>query len=221
MFVLKSMNKTFTPDLDPETLGRLDADAERFRDLFNRPRQAAWCGVYLRGLIQDGDRKSAEPIANRVTLPAGLDSADPDQTLQQVLGQSTWDEQAVGRRYRSVMAGAFADPAGILVIDDTTFPQQGQHSVGVPRPHGGVLGKKAHCQGAVSVHDLSPNGHDPLDMRLSLPGSWLGDRERLDKAQEPEDARRPLTKGQIALERLARVRGEGLAGKLILQRQVE
>ena len=198
MFVLKSRNKTFSPDLDPETLGRFDAYAARFGDLLNRPRQAAWCGVYRRGLIQDGDRKSATPIANRVTLPAGLDIADPDQALQPFLGPSTGDEQAVGRRYRAVMAGAFADPAGILVIDDTTFPQQGQHSVGVPRPHGGVLGKKAHCQGAVSVHDLSPNGHDPLDMRLSLPGSWLGDRERLD-----------------------RVRGEGLAGKLILQRQVE
>ena len=221
MFVLKSRNKTFSPDLDPETLGRLDAYAARFGDLLNRPRQAAWCGVYLRGLIQDGDRKSAKPIANRVTLPAGLDIADPDQALQQFLGQSTWDEQAVWRRYRFVMAGAFADPAGILVIDDTTFPKPGKHSVGVQRQHCGALGKKASCQCAVSVHYVSPNCHYPLDMRLSLPGSWLGDRERLDKAQVPEGARRPLTKGQITLERLDRVRGEGLAGKLILQRQVE
>ena len=38
MFVLESMNKTFTPDLDPEVLGRLEAYAGRFRDLFNVPR---------------------------------------------------------------------------------------------------------------------------------------------------------------------------------------
>jgi SRSO17 transposase len=210
------MNKTFTPNLDPETLVRLDAYAERFRDLFNRPRQAAWCGVYLRGLIQDGDRKSVEPIANRVPLPAGLSVADPEQALQQFLGQSPWDEQALGRRYRSVMAEAFADPKGIFVIDDTTFPKQGKHSVGVQRQHCGALGKKANCQCAVSVHYVSPEGHYPLAMRLYLPKVWLDDRQRLDKAKVPESERRSLTKGQIALELLDRVRGEGLAGQVVV-----
>jgi SRSO17 transposase len=216
MFALESMNKSFTPDLDPEVLDRLEAYAGRFRDLFNVPRQAAWCGVYLHGLIQDGDRKSVEPIANRVTLPEELDVSDPDQALQQFLGQSPWDEQAVWRRYRSVMAETFADDAGIFVIDDTTFPKQGRHSVGVQRQHCGVLGKKANCQCAVSVHYVSPEGHYPLDMRLFLPEGWLGDPERLDKAKVPQDKRRSLTKGQIALELLDRVRGEGLPGKVVV-----
>jgi hypothetical protein len=190
------MNKTFTPELDPETLGRLDDYAERFRDLFSRPSQAAWCGVYLRGLIQDGDRKSVEPIANRIPLPDGLDVSDPDQALQQFLGQSPWDERAVWRRYREVMAGEFADPAGIFVIDDTSFPKQGQHSVGVQRQHCGALGKKANCQCAVSVHYVSPKGHYPLDLRPYLPGGWLGVPKRLDKAGVPEGERRPLTKAR-------------------------
>src|SRR4051794_5024154 len=210
------MNKTFTPDIDPGALGRLEAYAGRFRDLFDRPRQAAWCGVYLRGLIQDGDRKSAEPIANRVPLPPGLGVSDPDQALQQFLGQSTWDEQAVWRRYRRIMAEEFAGPDGIFVIDDTTFPKQGKHSVGVQRQHCGALGKRANCQCAVSVHYVSPGGHYPLDMRLYLPESWLGDPKRLGKAKVPEAQRRPLTKGQIALELLDRVRGEGLAGRVVV-----
>jgi SRSO17 transposase len=210
------MNKTFTPELDPETIDRLDAYAERFRDLFNRPRQAAWCGVYLRGLITDGDRKSAEPMAARIPLPPGLEVSDPDQALQQFLGQSTWDEQVVGRRYRAVMAEQFADPAGIFIIDDTTFPKQGRHSVGVQRQHCGALGKKANCQCAVSVHYVSPKGHYPLDMRLYLPQSWLGDEKRLDKAHVPGAERRALTKGMVALELLDRVRGEGLAGRVVL-----
>ena len=71
----------------PEVGARLAAYAASFRDDFNRPRQAAWRGVYLRGLIQDGDRKSAEPMAARVPLPEGLDVSDPDQALQQFLGQ--------------------------------------------------------------------------------------------------------------------------------------
>src|SRR3954465_73679 len=210
------MNRTYTPDLNPDVLDRLAAYAASFCDDFNRPRQAAWSGVYLRGLLQDGDRKSVEPMAARVPLPEGLDVSDPDQALQQFLGQSTWDEHAVLRRYRATMAAKFADPAGIFVIDDTTFPKQGKHSAGVQRQYCGALGKKADCQCAVSVHYVAPKGHYPLDMRLYLPDSWLADPGRLDKAGVPEVERRRLSKGQIALELLDRVRGEGLPGGLVL-----
>src|SRR5215210_5578388 len=210
------MNRTYTPDLNPDVLDRLAAYAEGFRDDFNRPRQAAWCGVYLRGLIQDGDRKSAEPMAARVPLPEGLDVSDPDQALQQFLGQSTWDERAILTRYRATMAAKFADPAGIFVIDDTTFPKQGKCSVGVRRQYCGALGKKANCQVAVSCHYVSPWGHYPLDLRLYLPESWLKDEARLDKAGVPAGERRPLTKPEIALELLDRVRAEGLPGSVVV-----
>jgi SRSO17 transposase len=210
------MNRTYTPELTPDVLDRLADYAAGFRDDFNRPRQAAWCGVYLRGLVQDGDRKSVEPMAARVPLPDGLRVSDPDQALQQFLGQSTWDERAVLQRYRATMARQFADPAGIFVIDDTTFPKQGSHSVGVQRQYCGALGKKANCQCAVSVHYVAPRGHYPLDMRLYLPESWLGDPRRLDKAGVPEQERRPLTKGEIALELLDRIRAEGLPGGLVV-----
>ena len=93
------------------------------------------------------------------------------------------------------MAEAFADPAGIFVIDDTTFPKQGSHSVGVQRQYCGALGKKANCQSAVSVHHVAPDGHYPLSIRLYLPDSWLEDPDRLDKARVPEGERRPLSKG--------------------------
>jgi SRSO17 transposase len=41
------------------------------------------------------------------------------------------------------------------------------------------------------------------------------DPARLDKAGVPEGERRPLTKGEIALELLDRVRGEGLPGRVV------
>ena len=210
------MNRTYTPELTPDVVGRLAAYAAGVRDDFNRPRQAAWCGVYLRGLIQDGDRKSAEPMAARVPPPEGFEVSDPDQALQQFLGQSTWDERAVLRRYRATMAAKFADPAGIFVIDDTTFPKQGKHSVGVQRQYCGALGKKANCQCAVSVHYVAPRGHYPLDMRLYLPEGWLGDPGRLDRAHVPEAERRALTKGQIALELLDQARAEGWPGRVVV-----
>src|SRR4051794_25732471 len=210
------MNRTYTPELAPEVLDRLAYYADRFRDDFNRPRQAQYSGVYLQGLILDGDRKSIEPLSRKVTPPPELGVTDLDQALQQFVGQSTWDEQAVWKRYRSTMAATFASPAGILVIDDTSFPKQGKHSAGVQRQYCGAQGKEANCQVAPSVHYVSPKGHYPLAMRLYLPESWLGDAERLDRAGVPEEHRRALTKGQIALELLDQVRSEGLPGRLVV-----
>src|SRR4051812_21099021 len=210
------MNRTYTPELAPEVLDRLASYAHRFGDDFTRPRQAAYSGVYLQGLILDGERKSIEPLSRKVTLPPGLQVADLDQALQQFVGQSTWDEQAVWKRYRSTMAATFASPAGIFVIVDTSFPKQGEHSVGVQRQYCGALGKKANCQVAPSVHYVGPKGHYPLAMRLYLPEVWLDDAGRLDKAGVPEQERRPLTKGQIALELLDRVRAEGLPGRVVV-----
>ena len=95
-------------------LKRLEAYADRFRPHFDHPRQALWNGVYLRGLIQEGERKSIEPLSRRVSLPAGLSSvADPEQALQQFVNQSGWEEAAVAREYRAAMAEALADPEGV------------------------------------------------------------------------------------------------------------
>jgi SRSO17 transposase len=210
------MNRTYTPELAPEVLDRLDVYAARFRADFNRPRQAAYSGVYLQGLILDGDRKSIEPLSRKVTPPPEVRVADLDQALQQFVGQSAWDEQAVWRRYRSIMAATFASPAGIFVIDDTSFPKQGKHSVGVQRQYCGASGKKANCQVAPSIHYVSPKGHYPLAMRLYLPEGWVADAKRLEKAGVPEPDRRARTKGEIALELLDRVRAEGLPGRLVV-----
>jgi hypothetical protein len=59
------MKRSYTPELALDILGRLTAYADSSRADFNRTRQGTWCGVDLRGLIEDGDRKSAEPMAAR------------------------------------------------------------------------------------------------------------------------------------------------------------
>jgi SRSO17 transposase len=142
------MNKTFTPELDAGTLRRLADYAAHFAEDFNWPRQRAWCAVYLAGLLQDGERKSIEPLSRRVTLPTTVaGTSDPDQALQQFVSVSAWDEPALGRRYRALMAATFADAAGVFVLDDTTFPKAGSHSVGVQRQYCGALGKKARLPG--------------------------------------------------------------------------
>src|SRR5437764_1280910 len=202
--------KTYTPELTPAVLDRLRNYACLFAEDFPQAKPALWAGVYLQGLLLDGERKSIEPLSGRVALPGGLTSKDPEQALQQFVNQSPWDHAQVLQRYRSELARTFASPAGVFLFDDVSFPKQGRDSVGVQRQYCGALGKKANCQVAVSVHYVSPWGHYPLDLRLYLPDSWLSDSRRLDQAGVPKSERRALTKPEIALELLDRVRAEGL-----------
>jgi SRSO17 transposase len=204
--------KTYTPELTPAVLDRLRDYAGVFAEAFPQAKPALWSGVYLQGLLLDGERKSIEPLSGRVTLPQGLTSKAPEQALQQFVNQSPWDHAQVLQRYRSHLAQTFASPEGVFLFDDVSFPKQGKHSVGVQRQYCGALGKKANCQVAVSVHYVSPQGHYPLDLRLYLPDSWLQDEARLGKAGVPQGERRPLSKPEIALELLDRVRAEGLPG---------
>src|SRR5438270_9468348 len=208
--------KTYTPNLDPAVLGRLRHYAALFAEDLPQAKPARWAAVYLQGLLLDGERKSIEPLARRITLPEGLTSKDPEQALQQFVNQSPWDEHKVLRRYRARLAQTFQSPQGIFVIDDTSFPKQGQHSVGVQRQYCGALGKKANCQVAVSVHYVAPTGHYPLGLRLYLPQRWTSDHDRLRAARVPLRFWRFRTKGQIALDLLDQVRGEGLPGQVVI-----
>src|SRR5215207_316259 len=120
--------KTYTPDLNPAVLDRLRDYAALFADDFPQAKPARWAGVYLQGLLLDGERKSIEPLSARVCLPDGLPSKDPEQALQQFVSQSPWDEQNILRRYRAHLAQTFASPQGIFLLDDVSFPKQGKHS---------------------------------------------------------------------------------------------
>ena len=203
------MGRTVTPELDPEVLERLHAYARGFRPLFGRVDRYLHGRTYLHGLLLDGERKSIEPLSRRV--PGG-----DQQALQQFVSQSPWEAGPVLRAYRARMAAAFADERGLLVVDDTSFPKQGKHSVGVARQYCGALGKAANCQVAVSLHYAGRAGDYPLALRLFLPEAWTADRERLDRARVPEEARAPKAKWQIALDLLDTVRAEGLPHRLVV-----
>src|SRR3954452_24344625 len=99
--------KTYTPELDPAVLGRLRDYAALFADDFPQSKPARWAGVYLQGLLLDGERKSVEPLSHRVQLPDGLSSKDPEQALQQFVNQSPWDQLQVLKRFRAHLAQTF------------------------------------------------------------------------------------------------------------------
>src|SRR3954453_14091458 len=105
--------KTFTPAPAPPILARPRAYAVRFAADFPQAKPARWAGVYLHGLLTDGDRKSVEPLSPRVTLPDGRTTRAPEQALQQFVSHSPWDHEAVLRRYRAHLAATFADPDAV------------------------------------------------------------------------------------------------------------
>jgi SRSO17 transposase len=205
-----------TPELTPEVLQRLKDYAALFQDEFPRSDQQRCNAIYLQGLLQDGERKSIEPLAARVAIPQHWNIQDPAQALQQFINQSPWDEQSLWARYRHHLAEFLASPQGAFLIDDTSWPKQGRHSVGVHRQYCGALGKQANCQVAVSVHYHSPNGHYPVALRLFLPPSWTRSKSRLEKAGVPKPYRRFRSKIHIALELLDQVRDEGLPGPVVV-----
>ena len=91
-----------------------------------------------------------------------------EQGMQQGVGQSTGKWQAVGERLARRMVKEL-EPDAVWVIDDTGFPKQGGHSVGVERQYSGTLGKTANCQSLVSVTLASREVPLMVGLRLFLP----------------------------------------------------
>ena len=111
------------------------------------------------------------------------------------------------------MGGRFGRE-GYLILDDTGFPKQGQHSVGVARQYTGTLGKVASCQVAVTLQLATDREVLGLDARLYLPQAWADDRKRCKKSGIPADvAYQP--KWQLALAMLRRAHVNGLQGTVL------
>src|SRR6266567_6602763 len=195
-------------ELEADVLERMQDYVAQLAAGFERITRHYWAGVYLHGLMLDGERKSMQPLAERVSVPGW--HGNTMQALQHFISDSTWDEQAVLQVYRRLLAASLADPAGVIVIDDTGFAKKGRYSVGVARQYSGTLGKTDNCQVAVSLHYAAPKGDYPLALRLYLPESWTSQPERMEAVHVPAVEQVPQTKGEIALKLLDQVRGEGL-----------
>ena len=193
---------------------QLHAAEQRLRtfleDLVSRMGRAErqhWAGLYIRGLLLDGERKSIEPMAAR--LP-GADA----QALGQFVNQSPWPWEPV----QAALTGAVVDallPEAVYLLDATSFPKQGTHSVGVARQYCGALGKTANCQVAVSVHLGTDTTSVPLTWALFLPESWTADPARRAEVGIPPTIQHQ-TKPELALTCLDRVRAWGLQPRPVL-----
>jgi SRSO17 transposase len=159
---------------------RLEAFAgEVLAEAMNRPVQLVNGGLYLRGLLEQGPRKSLEPMVERLARDADY------QSMQQFVADSPWDPALVVKAVAEQVAPQIDFEAWVL--DDTGFPKDGKDSPGVKRQYSGTLGKTGNCQIGVSVHAVGGRGTVPLGWALYLPEDWCADPERRRKAKIPDE----------------------------------
>ena len=155
---------------------------------------------YCTGLLLSGDRKSVEPMAARL---APDNVRRMHQSLHHLVAEAPWnDEEMLAQVRREVLPSM--QKHGLVVawiVDDTGFPKQGKHSVGVVRQYCGQIGKHDNCQAAVSLSVSTWNASLPIAWRLYLPEVWCQDSERRQKAGIPEGVEFQ-TKPAIALEQM-------------------
>jgi SRSO17 transposase len=160
------------------------------------------------------ERKSVEPIA-AVTAPDRTSAQH--QSLLHFVGESDWSDEEVLAKVRQLVLPTFARHGLIeaWIIDDTGFPKQGKHSVGVAPQYCGQLGREANCQVAVSLSVANHHASLPVAYRLYLPREWASDHKRRRKAGVPRSVRF-ITKPQIALEQIKAALAAGIARGVVL-----
>jgi SRSO17 transposase len=151
-------------------------------------------------LLLPGERKSVEPIAARL---APDNVRRTHQSLHHLVADAPWDdgEMLTAVRRQVLPAMQKNGPVVAWIVDDTGFPKQGKHSVGVARQYCGQLGKSDNCQAAVSLSVSTWNSSLPIAWRLYLPEVWCQDVQRCRQAGVPEGTAFQ-TKPEIALEQI-------------------
>ena len=146
---------------------------------------------YSTGLLSDIPRKNGQTIEDNVP-------GTNNQRLQSLLTGIQWDQDGANHERVTHLRGNVFLGDGVLINDDTGFPKQGEHSVGVSRQYCSELGKVANCQVAVTTHYADPSASWPVNARLYLPVEWFDHPQRLRDSDVPEDIDFQ-TKPEIAL----------------------
>jgi len=155
---------------------------------------------YCTGLLLPGERKSVEPMAARL---APDNVGRMHQSLHHLVADAPWNDQEMLEQVRQQVLPAMQKHGLVVawIIDDTGFPKQGKHSVGVAHQYCGELGKSANCQAAVSLSVSTWNASLPIAWRLYLPEVWCQDAARCEQAGIPKEMGFQ-TKPEMALEQI-------------------
>jgi SRSO17 transposase len=161
------------------------------------------CPLYVAGLIGPGDRKSIQPMAERL----GLGTHD---RLHHFVSAGNWDATPLLEELARKADGLLGGEDAVLVVDDTALPKKGNASVGVAPQYASALGKQANCQTLVSLTLARGEVPAMVGLRLFLPDSWTADPDRMRRAGVPAEFQAARTKPEIAVEEIDRLRATGL-----------
>jgi SRSO17 transposase len=169
---------------------------------------------YCAGLLASEGRRSVEPMA---ALTAPSEVAAQHQRLLHFVGEGDWSDAQVLAKVRALVVPMIErrEPIAAWIVDDTSYPKQGSHSVGVHHQYCGQLGKQANCQVAVTLSIANHHASLPIAYQLYLPQTWTADAARRRKAHVPK-AVRFITKPQIALMQIGAAREAGVAQGVVL-----
>jgi SRSO17 transposase len=179
-----------------------------FQVRFRRPEGMNALERYTTGLLTELPNKNCDTIAQAVP-------GTSEQCLQEFLTNMQWDEEDLNRQRVHKMVAEATLGDGVLVLDDTGFPKQGQASVGVARQYSGTLGKVGNCQIAVTCCYTDRQASWPVAVRLYLPKAWAEDPERRQKAHVPPQVTFQ-TKPEIALTLLDQARAWGIPHRCVV-----
>jgi len=172
---------------------------EPFQRCFGHRAQRLALRTYVQGVFSDSERKSMQAMLSRVTEPVSY------QAFQHFITHAPWDADRLWRRLLELLP----ERRGVLILDGTSFPKQGRHSVGVARQYCGALGKIANCQVAVTAALWTGTRAWLLGALLYLPQSWIEDAGRRAAAGIPARASFQ-EKWRHALTLIRRARAAGL-----------
>lgn len=112
---------------------------------------------------------------------------------------------------QSLVAKWSGEADGVVIVDGSGFPKQGEHSIGVAYQYCGHLGKIANCQQGVFLSYISRLGYTFLDERLYLPQEWFAaDHRRQRQACGLPTTVKFQTETELALEVLQEVSARGV-----------
>jgi len=180
-------------------LRRLTRWLDQFKDCFGHRAQHVSLRQYVDGLLGDSARKSMSAMLARVSDPTSY------QAFQHFVTHAPWDAEVVWRRLRAVTP----ERTGVLILDETSFPKSGPHSVGVARQYCGALGKVANCQVAVTAALWTGHRAWPMGALLYVPDEWLSDPPRRAAARIPLSVTFQ-EKWRLALTLVRRTRAAGV-----------
>lgn len=197
-----------------ESEARLGKYVEGLTSVIGHADRAGPLKAYCTGLLAAEGRRSVEPLA-AVTAPASV--CVQHQKLLHFVANAPWSDERVLAKVREMVLPAIERHGAIeaWIIDDTSFPKQGKHSVGVHHQYCGQLGKQANCQVVVTLSIANQQASLPIAYRLYLPEAWAGDAARRKKAHVPE-AIAFKTKPEIALDQLRAACAAGVPRGVVL-----